>query len=119
MSYNQTTRNELRTKFVESHQPGAMFNLLYGVDGKAAFRMITTNNYRWSQSDHDLFHKISREINGSRMSPGKFFKTNYGKVVELCAGSKKEADLLYSYFDKLNQFSYSTGWQRRTVRTKT
>lgn len=118
MSYNQTTRNELRTKFVESHQPGAMFNLLYGVDGKAAFRMITTNNYRWSQSDHDLFHKISREINGSRMSPGKFFKTNYGKVVELCAGSKKEADLLYSYFDKMNQFSYSTGWQRRTVRTK-
>lgn len=96
-----------------------MFNLLYGNDSKATIKIFTTNNYEWTQDDHNTFNKIANAMNASKHSPGKFFKTNYGKVVEFCAGSKKEADILYAYFDKLNQFSYSTGWQRRTVRTRT
>lgn len=40
-------------------------------------------------------------------------------MVEFCAGSKKETDILYRYIDKLSQFSYSKGWFRRTVRTQT
>ena len=37
MTYNQATRNELYNKFIESHQPGAMFNVLYGADEKDIF----------------------------------------------------------------------------------
>ncbi|MBQ8589413.1 MAG: hypothetical protein IJ486_03055, partial [Firmicutes bacterium] len=119
MTYDPTTRNELWRKFRDSHQPGPMFNLLYGNDSKAVFRMIISQNYEWTQEDHDTFNKMATAMNSSKYSPGKFFKTNYGKVVEFCAGNKKEAEILYPYFDKLNQFQYSTGWQRRTVRTRT
>lgn len=117
MNYNQTTRDELYGKFVDSHQPGKLFNLLHGFDSKAVFKIFTTVPPRWSKEERDTFDKISTYINASKQSPAKFFKVHYGKVVEFCAGSKKEAEILYPYFDKMNQFSYSKGWARRTVRT--
>ena len=85
MHYNQTTREELQRKFTESHQPGKLFNLLYGADSKAVFQVFTTLNARWSQEDHRVFEKIKDSLQASRMTPGKFFKVHYGKVVELCS----------------------------------
>lgn len=117
MNYNQTTRDELYRKFADSHQPGKMFQFLYGADSKAVFKIFTTVTSRWTKEDHEIFDKISQSISKNRQSPGRFFKVHYGKVVEVCTGSKKETEILYPYFDKLNQFSYSRGWARRTVRT--
>ena len=99
MNYNQRTRDELFKKFADSHQPGKMFNLLYGFDSTAVFKLFTTNPYRWSEEERNIFDKISESINEYKKSPSSFFKLNYGKVIEFCAGSKKDADILYPYFD--------------------
>ncbi|MBQ5324555.1 MAG: hypothetical protein J6J58_03825, partial [Oscillospiraceae bacterium] len=108
MTYNQTTRNELYNKFIESHQPGAMFNVLYGADAKDIFGVVTTMQYNYTSKQKELFEKLRKSIDGYPYTPAKFFKTHYPKIVEICAGSKAEAALLYKYFDKLNQFQYST-----------
>ena len=119
MTYNQTTRNELYNKFIESHQPGAMFNVLYGADAKDIFGVVTAMQYNYTSKQKELFEKLRKSIDGYPYTPAKFFKTHHPKIVEICAGSKAEAALLYKYFDKLNQFQYSTGYGRRTVRTET
>ncbi|MBP1552692.1 MAG: hypothetical protein J6B21_00925, partial [Oscillospiraceae bacterium] len=119
MTYNQTTRNELYNKFIESHQPGAMFNVLYGSDAKDIFGVVTTMQYNYTSKQKELFEKLRKSIDGYPHTPARFFKTHHPKIVEICAGSKAEAALLYKYFDKLNQFQYSTGYGRRTVRTET
>lgn len=119
MTYNQTTRNELYNKFIESHQPGAMFNLLHGADAKDIFGVVTKMQYNYTAKQKEIYEKFRKSIDGYSYAPAKFFKTHYPKIVEICAGSKAEAALLYKYFDKLNQFQYSTGYGRRTVRTET
>ena len=119
MTYNQATRNELYNKFIESHQPGAMFNLLHGADAKDIFGVVTTMQYNYTAKQKEIYEKFRKSIDGYSYAPAKFFKTHYPKIVEICAGSKDEAALLYKYFDKLNQFQYSTGYGRRTVRTDT
>ena len=119
MTFNQQTRKELYQKFLDSHQPGKMFNLLHGADSKEAFGVFTTMQYNFTEEQKKLFDKMNKAICAYKGTPGKFFRTNYGKVVEFCVGSKNEAEILYKYFDKLNRFSYSTNWDRRTVRTKT
>lgn len=119
MTYNQTTRNELYNKFIESHQPGAMFNLLHGADAKDIFGVVTKMQYNYTAKQKEIYEKFRKSIDGYSYAPAKFFKTHYPKIVEICAGSKDEAALLYKYFDKLNQFQYSTGYGRRTVRTDT
>ena len=108
MTFNQTTRKELYQKFLDSHQPGKMFNLLHGADSKEAFGVFTTMQYNFTEEQKKLFDKMNKAICAYKDTPGKFFRLNYGKVVEFCAGSKSEVELLYKYFDKLNQFSYST-----------
>lgn len=119
MTYNQTTRNELYNKFIESHQPGAMFNLLHGADAKDIFGVVTKMQYNYTAKQKEIYEKFRKSIDGYSYALAKFFKTHYPKIVEICAGSKDEAALLYKYFDKLNQFQYSTGYGRRTVRTDT
>ncbi len=119
MNYNQTTRQQLYNNFINTHQPKPIWGLLYGADTKDVFSLFTTPTYNYTEKQKKLYDNIAKSMNGSRLSPGKYFKTHYGKIVEFCAGSKTEAALLYQHFDKLNRFQYSAGWDRRTVRTKT
>lgn len=72
MNYNQTTRDELYRKFTDSHQPGKMFNLLYGSDSRAVFHIFTTATPRWSKEDKDLFEKLCKAMEVSICLPGFF-----------------------------------------------
>ena len=115
MTYNQTTRNELYNKFIEGHQPGAMFNVLYGADAKDIFGVVTAMQYNYTTKQKEIYEKFRKSMDGYPYTPARFFKTHYPKIVGICAGSKAEAALLYKYFDKLNQFQYSTSYGRRNI----
>lgn len=95
MNYSQTSRNQLYQNFIETHQPGSIFHLFHGADSKEAFGVFTTMHYNYTEGQKKLFEKICQSIKDYEDTPAKFFKTNYGKVVEFCAGSKEEANLLY------------------------
>ncbi len=118
MEYSRTTRDNLYKKFIESHRPGAMFSLLHGKDSMDVFEIMTLFQWQYSEKRKKFyFDKFRNSMVGYKGTPSKYFKTFYPKVVKICAGSKSEEEILYRYFDKLNQFQYSTGYARRTVRT--
>lgn len=112
MVYNSTTRSELFQNFLKSRQPGFTF----GTRNKTVFQVLTSPNYQLNSEENKIMQELFDELNTLKMTPGVFFRKKYFKVVEFCAGSKSCAEALCNYFDKLNKFPYSTGWDRRTVR---
>lgn len=116
MEYNSTSRNLLYDKFIESHQPGG---LTFGSKNKQVALAIMCHDRNATQADADILKNLHQELYESKLTPGAFYSKKYPKVVEFFAGGRRQAQALYAYFDKLNQFSYSTGWNRRTVRTVT
>lgn len=119
MDYNRTTRNELYQNFIKNHSPSALYVLKNGAHSKDVFEVITGLTYSYDEHQQKVYSDLQKSIDGYEYTPAKFFKDNYRAVVSLCAGSKSEEKLLYAYFDKLNQFPYSVGISRRSVRTKT
>jgi len=111
MVYNSTTRSELFQNFLKSRQPGFTF----GMRNKTVFQVLASPNYQLNAEENKIMQELFDELNTQKMTPGVFFRKKYFKVVEFCAGSKSCAEALCNYFDKLNKFPYSTGWDRRTV----
>ena len=118
MDYNQSSRNELYKEFIASHQPEEKFCLRYGEESISLYRAFTVMDHLLSKQEKNILEKMSENFEKSGETPGNFFKKRYADLVELCAGGKEDAEHMYPYFDKLNQFPYTTGWERRMVRTK-
>lgn len=112
MNFSSTTRAALYEKFSKSHQPGFTF----GARNKTVFQVFSSPNYTLNNEENKVMQELFNELLEQRLTPGAFFRKKYFKVVEFCAGDKSLAEALCTYFDKLNKFPYSKGWDRRTVR---
>ena len=114
MEYNQTTRNKLYEDFLRKKQPGG---ITFGSKNKQVALLMTNVDAPSTDEELELHNTLHQELYESKLTPGVFYGKKYSKVVEFCAGDKAKAKALLTYFDKLNKFSYSTGWGRRLVRT--
>ncbi|MBQ4195974.1 MAG: hypothetical protein II622_07670, partial [Thermoguttaceae bacterium] len=116
---NQDNNSEqtLIENFAKSRRPGKVFKKLYGDNSDAVYKLFTE---RRLDELNEVEKKVDEEFYKSmeEVDPGAFLKKNHAPLVEFCAGSPAEAEVLYAYFSKLNQFPFTDGYSRRTMRTK-
>lgn len=117
MDFNETTRNELYNNFKKSHKLGLRDSLSLGAEAKDIIAVFTESRSDYTDKQVEIYERIEKEFVGP-FDPAEFLKGRYNRVVEFCAGSKGEAAILYKFFDKMNQFPYTTGWYRRVVRSE-
>ncbi len=109
-------REDIIKEFEQTHQPDN--SIIQDVDRLDVFQLFTTRMHQYTEKQRKVREKMCMELDGYPYTPAKFLKEKYHEIAVFCAGSEEEAEVLYRFFDKMNQFSYSKGWERRTVRTE-
>mgnify|MGYP000660485868 CR=1 FL=1 len=114
MKYDYKTREKLVDGYKASWDK--KLNLLPG-DIKA-FAEDLDNYYQSQQNNKGYVEEAIREFkSGGYDNPSQYMKNNHKKLVDLYVPKEFHEDFYY-IIDKFNQFPYSKGMERRTVRTK-
>ena len=118
MTLTSNTRNQLYTKLKNSHLPENYEKFTKNPEVMTVAKMIVEIFEGFRKQEHGVYQQFCKQMDESQNLPSVFLKTNYPGLVEFCAGDDVRTELLYQYLDKLNQFCYTSGWNRRAVRTK-